>query len=79
MISFIDYETMKNSDIKIKTEYSDIQPKAFYEIRLSYFKHLLNTNIFLSSKYKRYNSIASTNIKDYILEMEELLKEFDEE
>jgi hypothetical protein len=78
MISFIDYEVMKNSDIKIKTEYSYIQPKAFYEIRLAYFRQLQNSNIFLSSKYKRYNSIAHENIKQYIEEMENLLKEFQE-
>jgi predicted metal-dependent HD superfamily phosphohydrolase len=76
MISFIDYEVMKNSDIKLKAEYSDIQPNSFYETRINYFKKLIETNVFISSKYKRYNSIALENIKLYIQEMEELLKEF---
>lgn len=78
MISFIDYESMKTSDIKIKSEYADIPPKDFYETRLFYFKDLLKSNIFISSKYKKYNSIAQANIKQYISEMEELLKEFEE-
>ena len=76
MLSFIDYETIKDSDIKIKFEYSHLSPKDFYSFRLKYFKELLKTGVFISSKYKKYNSIAAENIKQYINEIELLIKEF---
>jgi hypothetical protein len=74
-IEFIDYETMKNSDIRLKSEYTELTPKAFYELRLKYFKQLLKTGVFISSKYKKYNNIASENIKQYITEIKTLLSD----
>lgn len=76
MLSFIDYETIKNADIRIKAEYSHISPIDFYTFRLKYFKDLLKSGVFISSKYKKYNSIANENIKLYINEIEQLMKEF---
>ena len=76
MLSFIDYECIKSSDIKIKFEYSHLTPIEFYNFRLKYFKDLLKTNVFISSKYKKYNTIAAENIKQYINEIEQLMNEF---
>jgi hypothetical protein len=78
MISFIDYETMKNSDIRLKSEFSKLSPQEFYETRLKYFNYLLKENVFISSKYKKYNSIAAENIKQYISEIKPLLAEIKE-
>lgn len=78
MISFIDYETMKNSDIRLKSEFSRLSPKEFYETRLKYFKYLLKENVFISSKYKKYNTIAAENINQYISEIKPLLAEIKE-
>lgn len=73
MISFIDYETMKNNDIKIKAEYSAFSPVDFYQRKLKYFEQLLERNVFISKQYVKYNSIAKQNIKQYIEEIKQLL------
>lgn len=78
MISFIDYETMKNNDVKLKTEYSIYSPIEFYQHKLKYFKRLIKDGIFISSQYKKYNSIAIDNIKTYMKEIEELLQNLKE-
>jgi predicted metal-dependent HD superfamily phosphohydrolase len=78
MICFIDYETMKNSDIRLKSEFSKLSPKEFYETRLKYFEELLKTNVFISSKYKCYNKIANLNISTYIKEISELINDLEQ-
>ena len=74
MISFIDYDTMTANDVKIKTEYSSITPLDFYKYKLKYFDRLINEGVFISSQYKKYNSIAIENIKRYTKEIEDLIR-----
>jgi hypothetical protein len=74
MISFIDYTTMKNNDVKIRSEYSDFPTHSFYKYKLKYFENLLKNNIFISQQYKQYNGIAKENIKKYMEEIKDLLK-----
>ena len=79
MVSFIDYETMKNNDVKIKTEYSMYSPIDFYEHKLKYFQKLLDNGVFISKQYQKYNSIAKDNIKRYSQEIQQLLKQLNKE
>lgn len=75
LISFIDYETMKNNDVKIRTEYNSLSTLEFYEFKLEYFNNLLKDKIFISNNYKKYNSIASSNIGNYIEEIKQMIEE----
>lgn len=75
LISFIDYETMKNNDVKIRTEYNSLSTLEFYEFKLEYFNNLLKDKIFISNNYKKYNSIASSNISNYIEEIKQMIEE----
>ena len=74
MVSFIDYETMKANDVKIRSEKDNIPVEVFYKQKLSYYEKLMDSGVFISSKYKRYNNIASENIKIYIDEIKELIE-----
>jgi predicted metal-dependent HD superfamily phosphohydrolase len=74
MVSFIDYETMKANDVKIRSEKDNIPVELFYRQKLSYYEKLMESGVFISSKYKRYNNIASENIKIYIDEIKELIE-----
>ena len=69
MVSFIDYETMKANDVKIRSEKDNIPVEVFYKQKLSYYEKLMESGVFISSKYKRYNNIASENIKIYIYDI----------
>lgn len=73
MISFIDYEVMKSNDVKIRTEYSMFSPIDFYQHKLVYFDNLLKNGVFISKQYEKYNHIARQNIKQYMVEIEQLL------
>lgn len=58
MISFIDYTTMKNNDVKIRSEYLEFPTHSFYRYKLKYFENLLKTGVFISPQYQQYNNIA---------------------
>ena len=73
MISFIDYETMKNNDVKIRTQYSTLSPLQFYQYKLEYYKKLIKQGVFWSSFYKKYNNIAIQNIKKYSEQIKKLI------
>lgn len=75
MISFIDYETMKGNDVKIRAEHKDVSVDEFYKNKLEFFKRLIKHGVFISTKYKKYNTIALENIKTYMKEINELLSE----
>ena len=79
MVSFIDYETMKNNDVKIKTEYSMYSPIDFYQHKLRYFEKLLTDGVFISKQYQKYNTIAKQNIKRYSQEIKQLLNQLNKE
>jgi acyl-CoA thioesterase YciA len=74
MISFIDYETIKANDVKIRSEKDNIPVEVFYKQKIQYYENLLKTGVFISSKYKKYNNIALENIKTYINEIKELIE-----
>ena len=76
MLSFIDYETMKTNDVKIRSEHDNITMEAFLKRKITYYKRLLETGVFVSSKYKKYNSIANENISQYIEELKTMIKEW---
>lgn len=74
ILFYMDYETFRNNDIKIRTEYSHLTPLEYYEYRLKYFKELIKSNIYISDYYDKFNSIAIKNIKKYMKEIKELIK-----
>ena len=75
LISFIDYETMKANDVKIRSEKDDVEISTFYKRKLNYYNDLLKNGVFISSKYKKYNTIANENIKLYINEIKNLIND----
>lgn len=75
MISFIDYETMKNNGVKIKSEYADFSTLDFYENKLKYFRKLIKTGVFISKQYVKFNPIAIDNIKKYMEEIKPLVSD----
>ena len=79
MISFIDYETMKNNDVKIRTEYSMFSPIDFYQHKINYFNWLFKNGVFISKQYEKYNNIAKQNIKRYSQQIQQLLKQLKKE
>jgi acyl-CoA hydrolase len=76
MLSFIDYETMKTNDVKIRSEHDNITMEVFLKRKITYYKRLLETGVFVSSKYKKYNNIANENISQYIEELKTMIKEW---
>ena len=75
LVSFIDYETMKNNDVKIRSEYTDVSVIDFFKKKKEFLNYLLDNGVFLSKQYKKYNSIAINNIKKYLEEIELLINE----
>lgn len=75
MISFIDYETLKANDVKIRSEYENISLLDFYEYKIKYYDCLIKNGVFISSQYKKYNNVAIENIKKYQNEIRDLIKE----
>lgn len=73
MCSFINYETMVNNDVKIKTEYSNFSPLEFYEYKLKYFDRLITEGVFISDYFVKYNNVAIENIKKYSDVIKELI------
>ena len=74
LLFYMDYEKLRNTDIKIRTEHSQLTPLEYYEYRLKYFKELTKSNIYISEYYEKFNSIAIKNIKKYMKEIKELIK-----
>ena len=73
MMSFIDYETLKANDVKIRSEHENISLLEFYQYKIKYYEMLIENGIFISSQFKKYNTIAIENIKKYKDEINELL------
>lgn len=73
MISFIDYETLKANDVKIRSEYENISLLEFYQYKIKYYDNLIKNGVFISTQYKKYNNVAIENIKKYKDEVNELM------
>jgi predicted metal-dependent HD superfamily phosphohydrolase len=78
MISFMDFETMRSNDVKIRSEFSHLTPLEFYEYKLKYFKNLIKDGVFISEFYEKFNTTAVKNIKKYMKEIKELIREIKE-
>ena len=74
MMAFVDYETMKNNDVKIRSEYSEYSTLQFYNYKLQFLNWLLQNGVFISKYYSKYNSIAKQNIKKYMVQLQQLIK-----
>jgi acyl-CoA thioesterase YciA len=75
MMSFIDYETIKANDVKIRSERGDISIEEFYKQKLKYYKKLISDGIFISQKFKKFNSVAVDNVTRYIEDIKALITE----
>jgi hypothetical protein len=67
---------MKTNDVKIRSEHDSITMEVFLKRKITYYKRLLETGVFVSSKYKKYNNIANENISQYIEELKTMIKEW---
>lgn len=77
MISFLDYDVMKNNDVKIKSEYLNFSPLDFYKYKSKYFKRLIKDGIFISEQYKPFNALAIENVKRYNKEIKSLIEDLE--